>query len=329
VTSSLARVLFKLRVEEAIALAFLLPTTYLTLAAYFYAREAGLLGRRHPGGVVRLAVAVVCLATLAAALWLRPRSRLVTGAREVLPFLACILIYTNLHDTIGFVNPHDIHLVLAGLDRELFGVVPAVWAERFISPGLTELMHLFYVSFLWIAPSTSVILLASRRGREFRTVTLGVIVCFYLGYVLYVVFPAAPPRLVLVYEFKRNLRGYPYLFSNLSARAFELLPVDSRAAFPSLHAAVSSLALFYAWRYVRPWFWVLLPFSLGLWVSTIYLRHHYVVDLLAGWLLAPVAAFLAPRLDAWWARRQRALGYETARGAAAPRAVGDEAIARG
>jgi len=305
---------FRLRVEEVIALVFLVPTTYLTLAADAYAREAGVLGPRHPGGVVRLAVAVSALAALAAALWLRPRSRLVKGVREVLPFLACVLIYTNLHDTIGFVNPHDIHLTLAALDRDLFGVVPAVWAERFVSPGLTEVMQFFYVSFAWIATSTSLILLARGRWREFRATTLGVIVCFYLGYVLYLVFPAAPPRLVLVYEFKHNLQGYPYLFSNLSARAFALLPVDSRAAFPSLHAAVSLLALVYAWRYVRAWFWVLLPFALGLWVSTIYLRHHYVVDLLAGWLLAPGAAWLAPRLDAGWARRQEALGYETARG---------------
>ena len=74
--------------------------------------------------------------------------------------------------------------------------------------------------------------------------------------------------------------------------------MDSRAAFPSLHAAVSLVALVYAWRYAAPWFWVLLPFVLGLWVSTIYLRHHYVVDLLAGWALAPVAVWLAPRLDA-------------------------------
>jgi membrane-associated phospholipid phosphatase len=314
---SLAKLVFRLRVEEAIALAFLLPTTYLTLVAYAYAREAGVLGPRHPGGVVRLGVAVACLAALGTALWLRPRSRLVKDIREVLPFLACILIYTNLHDTIGFVNPHDVHHVLAGLDREIFGVVPTVWAERFVSPGLTELMQFFYVSFVWMAPSTSLILLAQRRWREFRTATLGVIVCFYLGYVLYLVFPAAPPRLVLVYEFKRTLQGYPYLFSNLSARAFALLPVDSRAAFPSLHAAVSLLALFYAWRYVRAWFRVLLPFALGLWVSTIYLRHHYVVDLFAGWLLAPVAARAAPRLDAWWGRRQQALGYTTARGAEA------------
>jgi membrane-associated phospholipid phosphatase len=314
---SLARAVFRLRVEEAIALLFLLPTTYLTLAANEYAREAGILGDRHPGGVARLVVAGACIVVLAAALWLRPHSRVVKGLRDVLPFLTCILIYTNLHDTIGFVNPHDIHHVLAALDRTLFGVVPAVWAERFISPTRTEVMQFLYVNFAWIAPSTSLVLLAQRRWREFRIATLGVIVCFYLGYLLYVLFPAAPPRLVLIYDFKRSLQGYPHLFSNLSARAFALMPVDSRAAFPSLHAAVSLLALGYAWRYVRPWFWVLLPFALGLWVSTVYLRHHYVVDLFAGWMLAPVAAWVAPRLDAWWATRQTALGYGVARGAEA------------
>ena len=141
------------------------------------------------------------------------------------------------------------------------------------------------------------------------------IACFFVGYLLYVLFPAAPPRLVLAAQFTKNLRGYPVGFSSLSAEAFSLLPTDSRAAFPSLHTAASTLALVYAWRFTRRWFFVLLPFVVGLWVSTIYLRHHYFVDLVAGWLLAPVAAWLAPRVDGWWAGKQRALGYETARGA--------------
>ncbi len=237
------------------------------------------------------------------------------GLREVVPFLTCILIYTNLHDTIGFVNPRDVHHVLAALDRQIFGVVPCVWAERLITPARTEVMSLFYVSFAWMAPSTALILLAQRRLPEFRRATMGILFCFYLGYLLYVMFPAAPPRLVLVYEFTKTLQGYPHMFSTLSARAFELLPVDSRAAFPSLHSAVSLVALVYAWRYVRAWFWLLLPFCLGLWASTVYLRHHYVVDLLAGWALAPLAMWLGPRADAWWARRQRELGRTPALGA--------------
>jgi membrane-associated phospholipid phosphatase len=177
-------------------------------------------------------------------------------------------------------------------------------------------MSFFYVGFAWMAPSTSLWLLLGRRWKEFRAATLGIVVCFYLGYALYVLFPAAPPRLVLVYEFTRSLQGYRQVFSSLSARAFELLPVDSRAAFPSLHAAVSLLALVYAWRFVRAWFFVLLPFVAGLWASTIYLRHHYFVDLVAGWALAPAALVLAPRLDRWWARRQVQRGIAPARGAA-------------
>jgi membrane-associated phospholipid phosphatase len=308
------RLLFRLRPEEAAALAFLLPTTWLTISAYLYAREAGVLGSRYPGGLVRLAAAVALLAGLALALRRWSSSALVRGLRETVPLLACFLIYTNLHDTIGFVNPRDVHHWLVALDGMIFGVQPCVWAEQFITPARTTVMQVLYFNFFWIAPSTSLVLLLERRWPQFRAATFGVVVCFFMGYALYVAFPAAPPRLVLVYEFTKNLRGYPGAISNLSAQAFSLLPVDSRAAFPSLHAAASLVALAYAWRYLRWWFWVLLPFVLGLWASTIYLRHHYFVDLAAGWLLAPAALWVAPRVDAWWARQQRALGYEPARG---------------
>ena len=307
--------LFRLRPEEAVALAFLVPTTWLTLIASLYAERAGLIAARQPGGLVRLAAAVLMLAGLLLARRRWPRSAALSALREVLPFLICVLIYTNLHDTIGFVNGRDVHWYLDALDREIFGVQPAVWAERLIAPARTEVMSFLYLNFFWIAPSTSLLLLGRRDWRAFRATTMAVIVCFYLGYALYVVFPAAPPRLVLIYEFTRTLQGYPHLFSNLSARAFELLPVDSRAAFPSLHAAVSLVALVCAWRHVRAWFYLLLPFVLGLWASTVYLRHHYTVDLLAGFALAPVALWAAARLDRWWAARQRARGYVPARGA--------------
>lgn len=310
-----ARLLFRLRVEEFVALLFLLPTTYLTLTAHAYVVREGILGSRFPGGTARLLVAIGFIVGLWLARRLWPHSRAVQLVREVLPFLTCILVYTNLHDTIGFVNGHDVHAHLIAFDQWLFGLQPCVWAERFITPGRTELMSFFYVNFGWLAPSLSILLLARRRYREFRAATIGVLTCFFMGYFLYVVFPAAPPRLVLRPLFTLSLAGYPQGFSGLNEQALQLLPVDSRAAFPSLHSAVSLVVLVCAWRYLRVWFWLLLPLVLGLWASTIYLRHHYVADLLAGFLLAPLALYLAPRLDRYWARRQRELGFPLALGA--------------
>jgi membrane-associated phospholipid phosphatase len=310
-----AELLLRLRPEELTALAFLLPTTWLTLEAERYARAVGSLGARYPGGAPRLAATVLLLAALAAALRRWPASRLVQAARDVTPFVACILIYTNLHDTIGFVNPHDVHDVLIRIDQALFGVQPSIWAEQFVTRERTELMSLCYASFAAIAPAVSLVSLVRGRFAAFRRATLAVVTCFFLGYALYVLFPAAPPRLVLATEYERHLVGYPNRLFRMTQFAIELLPVDSRAAFPSLHAAVSLVALVMAWRYWRPGFVLMVPAALGLWASTIYLRHHYAVDLLAGWALAPVAIAVAPRVDAWWAARQRARGIAPARGA--------------
>jgi membrane-associated phospholipid phosphatase len=292
--------LLRLRIEELVALVFLAPTTYLTFVAQHYAEENALLGARFPGGVTRLGFAVGFLVVLGLAMRVAPQARVVQGLRELVPFLACILIYTNLHDTIGFVNPHDVHHWLDAVDRAWFGVSPCVWAERFITPARTELMSLCYASFFVIAPSVPLLLLIAGRRQEFRQALLGIVTCFYLGYALYIALPAAPPRLYLAHQFRLQIKGYPNLAYALSERTLSLLPADSRAAFPSLHAAVSLLALFYAGRYLRRWLILLAPCAVGLWISTIYLRHHYFVDLVAGWLLAPTAMWLAPRLERSW-----------------------------
>ena len=107
-----------------------------------------------------------------------PGSRAVLALRETLPFLTCILIYTNLHDTIGFVNPHDVHDTLIAIDQWLFGLQPCVWSERFVTRGRTELMSFFYWNFFWIALGNSVTLLFLRRWRAFREVTVTVVTCF-------------------------------------------------------------------------------------------------------------------------------------------------------
>ena len=65
--------------------------------------------------------------------------------------------------------------------------------------------------------------------------------------------------------------------------------------FPSLHCAVSSFLLFFDRRH-RPWrFKLYLVPAVGLWLSTIYLRYHYLIDVLCGFALAAFALWLAQR----------------------------------
>ena len=300
----------RLRPEEALLVVGFVASAIVTVYANVDLAARGVDSRKIEGGLLRLAVVAVLAAVVP---WLErvlrrgaARPRLLASAgffRTMLPFLMCIAVYTNLHDTVRYVNTHDVHAQLAAIEEWIFGGQPVVWAERYITRGRTEFFNLFYANFYLVAPSVVIVLWTSGRKAGARHALLGVIVCFYTGYVLYVIFPAAPPRLYFesLGLFEVTLRGGP--ITSFQQALIEMMPNQAaRAAFPSLHAGVSAVSLYYAWTYCRWFFPVLLAFVAGLLLSTVYLRHHYVVDLIAGVLLLPWVVWVTPRFERWWGR---------------------------
>ena len=55
--------------------------------------------------------------------------------------------------------------------------------------------------------------------------------------------------------------------------------------FPSLHVTITCVLLAHDWVEVRRRFWVMVGPVAGLVVSTVYLRYHYGLDVLAGAIL--------------------------------------------
>lgn len=65
------------------------------------------------------------------------------------------------------------------------------------------------------------------------------------------------------------------------------------AAIPSLHAAYPLITVLYGSLSKRLWLHLLfVVFTLGVWFSAVYSRHHYVLDVLAGGLCAITAYLL-------------------------------------
>jgi membrane-associated phospholipid phosphatase len=291
--------IFSLRPEEFVALLFFLPMAYFTFKAYLFFRQNGHVPNVFAGAVERFFVVLLAIFVLWLIARYKPNWRVF---RDALPFGFCIAIYTNLHDTVHFVNPHDIHDVLIQMDAWLFGTQPCVWAQQFIHPALTEIFSFCYMIFFIFAPFVAAVLYLQKRYREFRYTLFSVIFCFYLGYVFYILFPAVPPRIILKPLFYIDFKGA--LITDAALKTVSILPAHSRCAFPSLHSAVTLLSLMFAWKYSKLAFWLMLPFCLGLLLSTIYLRHHYVVDLFAGFMLAIFSFFVAPRIEDWWGRKR-------------------------
>jgi len=293
-SKKILRQVLKLRLEEAIAIVFLLPMVYFTTKAYTFFAVQGRVPQRIIGDTQRIWVTLVVLFVFLLILKYKPNW---TILRDWLPFGFCIAIYTNLHDTVHFVNMNDIQDWLIKFDDWLFGVQPCVWAEQFINPRLTDIFIAAYANYFILTIAVALVLYIQKRYREFRYTMVTIIICYYVSYFLFIIFPAAPPRIVLKPFFTVSLHGN--LLEPIK-HAIEISAQASRGAFPSLHCAASFLSLFFAWRYVRWLFWVMIPMVFMLIMSTIYLRHHYVIDLFAGLILAIIVFWFGPKLEDWW-----------------------------
>ena len=76
-----------------------------------------------------------------------------------------------------------------------------------------------------------------------------------------------------------------------------------RDCFPSLHTCLTVLLMWGAWRHARSVFWALLPFTVFIPFACVYLRYHYVADVLAGLTLFAIVALVAPPLQRRYEKR--------------------------
>jgi len=72
--------------------------------------------------------------------------------------------------------------------------------------------------------------------------------------------------------------------------------LTKKDCFPSAHAAITLACGYYSFRIGRFWGWLFLPIVLGIVVSTVYLRYHFVVDLIVAILLTVIVITLLERL---------------------------------
>jgi membrane-associated phospholipid phosphatase len=184
---------------------------------------------------------------------------------------------------------------LQRLDAALVGITPSLRAEAIISPWLTELMSFCY--FLFFPYLFISLLYYAWRGLPiFRQLIVGLFIVYGFGFLGYTILPAAGPYLAMKDQFTIPLTGFAITKLNAAVVAKGSNGVD---VFPSLHCAVSCFLLGFDRQHARRRFLLYLLPCCGLWMATIYLRYHYLTDVLVGFALAA----LALRITGWWASR--------------------------
>ena len=183
--------------------------------------------------------------------------------------------------------------------------VPVQWFE--VVFDLTYLSH-YLASFILAA----VLWVKSRVRfqayvRRFTTLSA-------LGFLTYVVFPAAPPWMAAQQGFldptvgRIGGRGFAWLQLHTVRNMIDTGTKTTNlvAAIPSLHAGFATLVVITLWRRVPKWcrpFLALYPVLMGL--VLVATGEHYVIDILLGVGYAFAAHFAWNYIERWWQRRKR------------------------
>lgn len=201
-------------------------------------------------------------------------------------------------------------------DAGFFGAVPSVWLQERLVDGSPHwydaIAALVYVTHFVSIPIVTAVAWFWLRDR-FAVWLSAVLVFTVLGVSGYVVYPAVPPWLA-------SEQGDIGTVDRLSDVGWQFLHLDwvgtltasgqegsnPVAAMPSLHAGAALLVVLFLWPIASSvWRVVLSAYALAMAFTLVYTGEHYVLDVLAGWLVAVAAIAFGAVLR----RRRRVRGH--------------------
>lgn len=218
----------------------------------------------------------------------------------------------------------NLDYLFAGYEQQLFGCQPALlFPEAITNPVFSELIHLGYASYF---PLIAVVTLFYFfwRYTEFNRAVFVILTSFFLYYVIFIFLPVTGPQYYYeaagpdniaqgifpnlhdyfaTHDEMMTMPGYSDGFFYQCVASAHATGERPTAAFPSSHVGITTILLFLAWRTKnRLLFFGILPFYVLMCLATVYIRAHYAIDVIGGWVSAVVFYLL---LQSFWALSKR------------------------
>lgn len=222
-------------------------------------------------------------------------------------FLSFKEIYFMLH----YIRPNDYDELLIQIDRFIFGVDPTVVLSKISNPLITELLQIVYGTFFFLPIILGIDLLLHHRENEFHFGTFCVVLGFFLSFVGYFILPAVGPRFT-IHNFEMTNTELPGIFLTNYLReivnAGESIPagtinpafVVQRDVFPSGHTQMTLIVMYLSVKLKTGTRYFFIPNGSLLIFSTVYLRYHYVIDLIAGAIFMILTMVAGKIIYNWW-----------------------------
>lgn len=196
-------------------------------------------------------------------------------------------------------NFNTVHIAgLYNFEKSLFGIhfngklltVNEYWQINHL-PWIDVVTGIFYLCWIPVPLAFGAYLFFTRK-KEFLRFALTFFTVNILGFIVYYLYPAAPPWYVQYHGFHfiahtpGNTGGLARFDAFFHADIFKGIYTKGSnvfAAMPSLHSSYPVIVVYYGLRNRLGWVNVCFAIvMLGIWFTAVYASHHYIVDVLSG-----------------------------------------------
>ena len=208
------------------------------------------------------------------------------------------IIFSAFQRYVHILNPVDYDSLLLKWDHSVFGFDITRWFEPFVSKGLTEALTLSYFSYYIFPSLTFVLLYFGKVPQAFtnaRNYLLAIIIGWYGAFIFYIALPAAGPDIAFPEHYTVPIQGLSPLTNMYLENLGKYLKESFvRNTFPSMHFAIILITNYFSFKYRKKYFWFCtLPIGSMLAIATVYLRQHYLIDLVGSLPVAVLSIYLS------------------------------------
>jgi membrane-associated phospholipid phosphatase len=232
------------------------------------------------------------------------RKNVILFLRNMYYFLAIFLIYSQFQVLIKVFHPIDYDIMLNNWDIAILGKRIGDITFSITTPLLTEYLQIAYSTFYFL-PLLVGIEIYGKHDIGFDLFLRNILFTYFLSYFLYFIFPAIGPRFT-VYDFTTLNSDLPGLFltdflraginfgGGIVNNAVNPAMIVNRDCMPSGHTMITLVNIFWAYKLRVKSRHFILILGLSIMFATVYMRYHYLVDVLAGIFFAAAALLLEP-----------------------------------
>lgn len=192
-------------------------------------------------------------------------------------------------------------LQMIAADAWLFGGNPSEWFQPEAWPWLTEYLQVVYVGYFPMMLFVGLSLIAYQKYRHFYDYMLVMNFSIFTLHLFYFLVPVRSPFLLVdITPFSEHLSYVGRVQGIWWTETLRQRLLDATTmrydCFPSGHTMHSVLSAYFAWRVNRTVGAIVTIIAASIIVSTLYLRYHYAIDLVAGGAMAVFWIYVGRRI---------------------------------